>query len=88
MNKLKNDVPYGTLDLMILKTLEPGPLHGFGLARRIEQVSEDLVKLIKALSTRRCFGFNNTGGSLPSGASLRRTGARNSTHSRVRGEDN
>jgi len=45
MNRLKNDVPYGTLDLMILKTLEPGALHGFGLARRIEQVSENLVKL-------------------------------------------
>ena len=45
MNKLKNDVPYGTLDLMILTTLEVGPLHGFGLARRIEQVSENLVKL-------------------------------------------
>ncbi len=45
MSRLKSDVPYGTLDLMILKTLEPGPLHGFGLARRIEQVSEDLVKL-------------------------------------------
>ncbi len=45
MNRLKNDVPYGTLDLMILKTLEPGPLHGFGLARRIEQVSENLVTL-------------------------------------------
>ncbi len=45
MNRLKNDVPYGTLDLMILKTLERGPLHGFGLARRIEQVSENLVKL-------------------------------------------
>ena len=38
-------MPYGTLDLMILKTLEPGALHGFGLARRIEQVSENLVKL-------------------------------------------
>ena len=45
MSSVKNDVPYGTLDLMILKTLEPGPLHGFGLARRIEQVSENLVKL-------------------------------------------
>ncbi len=45
MNRLKNDVPYGTLDLMILKTLEPGALHGFGLARRIEQVPENLVKL-------------------------------------------
>ena len=45
MNRLKSDVPYGTLDLMILKTLELETLHGFGLARRIEQVSENLVKL-------------------------------------------
>jgi transcriptional regulator len=38
--------PYGTLDLLGLKTLETmGPLHGFGPARRIEQVSESLVKL-------------------------------------------
>lgn len=34
------EVPYGTLDLMVLKTLEGlGPLHGFGIARRIEQVT-------------------------------------------------
>ena len=45
MNRLRGDVPYGTLDLMILKTLERETLHGFGLARRIEQVSENLVKL-------------------------------------------
>ena len=46
MHDPKTDVPYGTLDLLILKTLETlGPLHGFGLARRIEQVSENLVKL-------------------------------------------
>lgn len=45
MTRLKSDVPYGTLDLMILTTLELGPLHGFGLARRIEQVSENLVEL-------------------------------------------
>jgi PadR family transcriptional regulator, regulatory protein PadR len=38
----KSDVLQGTLDLMILKTLESmGPLHGYGIARRIEQVSED-----------------------------------------------
>ena len=46
MSAPKSDVPYGTLDLLVLKTLETmGPLHGFGLARRIEQVSENLVKL-------------------------------------------
>ncbi len=40
------DVLQGTLDLMVLQTLESmGPLHGYGLARRIEQVSEDLLKL-------------------------------------------
>ncbi len=37
----KSDVLQGTLDLMVLKTLESmGPLHGYGIARRIEQVSE------------------------------------------------
>jgi transcriptional regulator len=36
----------GTLDLMVLQTLENmGPLHGYGLARRIEQVSEDILRL-------------------------------------------
>ena len=46
MSDLRSHVPYGTLDLLILKTLDTlGPLHGFGLARRIEQVSENLVRL-------------------------------------------
>ena len=35
------EVPYGTLDLMVLKTLAAmGPLHGFGIARRIEQLAD------------------------------------------------
>ena len=42
----KTDVLYGTLALMILKTLDAmGPLHGYGLARRIEQVSENQLAL-------------------------------------------
>jgi PadR family transcriptional regulator, regulatory protein PadR len=42
----KSEVLQGTLDLMILKTLHAlGPLHGFGIARRIEQLSEDVLKL-------------------------------------------
>ena len=46
MSRVHGDVPYGTLDLMILKTLRTrGPLHGFGLAREIERVSEDLIHL-------------------------------------------
>jgi PadR family transcriptional regulator, regulatory protein PadR len=42
----KSEVLQGTLDLMILKTLHAlGPQHGFGIARRIEQISEDVLTL-------------------------------------------
>jgi len=42
----KTDVLQGTLDLMVLRTLDGmGPLHGYGIARRIEQVSDDALKL-------------------------------------------
>jgi transcriptional regulator len=40
------DIPYGTLDLMVLKTLDAmGPLNGYALARRIEQVAQGLLAL-------------------------------------------
>ena len=40
------EVPYGTLDLMVLKTLDGlGPLHGYGIARRIEQVTSGGLEL-------------------------------------------
>ncbi|HEY2470864.1 MAG TPA: PadR family transcriptional regulator [Terracidiphilus sp.] len=46
MGENKPDVLQGTLDLMVLKTLEAmGPLHGYGIARRIEQVSDDSIVL-------------------------------------------
>ena len=46
MDIKKSEVLQGTLDLMILKTLHAlGPLHGFGIARRIEQVSHDVLQL-------------------------------------------
>jgi len=42
----KADVLQGTLDLMVLQTLVAlGPLHGYGVARRIEQVSDDVLQL-------------------------------------------
>jgi transcriptional regulator len=41
-----SEVPYGTLDLMVLQTLEAlSPLHGYGIARRIEQVAEGSLAL-------------------------------------------
>lgn len=42
----RSEILQGTLDLMILKTLQAiGPLHGFGIARRLEQVSEEVLRL-------------------------------------------
>jgi len=44
--KNRSDVLQGTLALMVLKTLEVlGPLHGYGIARRIEQISGDLLNV-------------------------------------------
>ncbi len=46
MNPSPFEVPYGTLDLMVLKTLDGlGPLHGYGIARRIEQVARGSLTL-------------------------------------------
>jgi transcriptional regulator len=39
------DVIQGTLDLLILKTLSLKPMHGFGVARRIEQISRGVFKV-------------------------------------------
>jgi len=46
MGETKSDILQGTLDLMVLQTLDAmGPLHGYGVARRIEQISEDVLQL-------------------------------------------
>jgi transcriptional regulator len=46
MTESKSDILQGTLDLMVLKTLETmGPLHGYGIARRIEQISQEVLQL-------------------------------------------
>jgi transcriptional regulator len=46
MSPSSADVPYGTLDLMVLKILAGmGPLHGYGIARRIEQVAQGSLAL-------------------------------------------
>src|SRR5678810_893377 len=46
MGQNKHEVLPGTLNLLVLKTLDTlGPLHGYGIARRIEQVSDDLLEL-------------------------------------------
>lgn len=46
MGESKSDILQGTLDLMVLKTLDTmGPMHGYGIARRIEQLSEEALQI-------------------------------------------
>ena len=41
----KNEIVQGTLDMLILKTLSSGPLHGYAVANRIQQASDDFLKV-------------------------------------------
>jgi len=45
MNETNTDVIQGTLDMLILKTLSLEPMHGFGIGRRIEQITKDVFKV-------------------------------------------
>ncbi len=43
--KPKSDLPQGTLDLLILKVVALGPVHGYAIAQRLQQVSRDVVQV-------------------------------------------
>jgi PadR family transcriptional regulator len=43
MAKRKPDLPQGTLDMLVLKALSLGPMHGFGIGQRIRQLAEDML---------------------------------------------
>jgi PadR family transcriptional regulator PadR len=45
MAELKSDLPQGTLDLLILKVVALGPLHGYAIAQRMQQISRDVVQV-------------------------------------------
>ena len=45
MPPTKSDLPQGTLDLLVLKVLALGPLHGYAIAQRLQQISRDVVQV-------------------------------------------
>jgi transcriptional regulator len=45
MAQPKSDLPQGTLDLLVLKVVAPGPLHGYAIAQRLQQISRDVVQV-------------------------------------------
>ena len=46
----KSDLPQGTLDLLILKVVALGPVHGYAIAQRLQQVSRDVVQVPQGLA--------------------------------------
>jgi transcriptional regulator len=45
MTQRKADLMRGTLNLLVLKTLDLGPLHGWGITKRIQQMSEGVLEV-------------------------------------------
>ena len=45
MGRSKNELPQGTLDLLVLQVVSLGPLHGYAITKRIQQVSQDLLQI-------------------------------------------
>jgi PadR family transcriptional regulator, regulatory protein PadR len=42
---VKSDLPQGTLDLLILQVVALGPVHGYAIAQRLQQVSRNVVQV-------------------------------------------
>ena len=45
MSRRKPELPQGTLDMLILKALSLGPMHGYGVGQRIQQLAEDMLRV-------------------------------------------
>ena len=79
-----SDLLQGTLDLLILKTLALGPQHGWGISQRIQQISENVLRVNQGSLYPAFSGSIPRVGSNPSGAPPKTTGRRSSTDSRGR----
>ena len=79
VSKSKLDLLQGTLDLLILKTLAIGPMHGWGISQRIQQISEDVLRVNQGSLYPALHRLESAAGSTPNGAPRRTTGRRSST---------
>jgi len=79
MKNIQTDLLQGTLDLLVLKTLQTGPTHGWDIAQRIQQVSRDVLRVGQG-STRRSTGWRHKVGSALNGELRKITDGRNSTN--------
>ena len=72
------DLLQGTLDMLVLKAVSLGPLHGYGVLLRIQQISGERLKSGRRHSIRRSIDWDTRDGSPGSGAKAK-TGAERGT---------
>jgi len=78
MTPIKSDLPQGTLDLLILKVIALGPVHGYAIAQRLEQVSRGVVQVPEGSLYPALHRLENRGFWLPIGKKPRPGARRNS----------
>ena len=79
MDTPNTDVIQGTLDMLILKTLSLEPMHGFGIARRVEQISRGVFKVNPGSLLTALNRLERAAGSTPSGGRRPTRDARSTT---------
>ena len=85
MDQPNTDLIQGTLDMLILKTLSLEPMHGYGIARRIEQVSRGVFKVNPGSLLTALQRLERRDGSTPNGGRRRTPAGPGSTGSRAPG---
>jgi hypothetical protein len=75
VDQANTDVIQGTMDMLILKTLSLQPMHGYGIDRRIEQISRGVSRSIRDRCSRRFSDSSAQDGSMRSGSRPRTHGA-------------
>ena len=80
MKKTQTDLLQGTLDLLVLKTLQSGPTHGWDIAQRIQQISQDVLRVGQGSLYPALHRLEARAGSLRSGGRQKTTGRRNITN--------
>ena len=79
------DLLQGTLDMLILKAVSLGPLHGYGVLLRIQQISSGRLEIQQGSCTRRCSGSSIRGSSPANGVNRRTSAGPSTTRSLQRG---
>ena len=76
----RTELVQGTLDMLVLRTLRSGQLHGYAIANRIQEESEGILQVEGVRSTRPCTAWSGAAGSRPNGGCPTAAGKPNTTN--------